>query len=389
MGKVVQELKPDVPVTLSSDLIPRLGEYERVSTVALNASLSPTASRSLHNLESRVEEAGFKESLLVMQGHGGLLPVAQAAERAVGLIESGPAGGVIGSQFLGRLLGMQNVIACDMGGTSFKVGVITEGNFEYAWESTIHRYHTLIPKIDVVSIGAGGGSIVWIEPRTLLPKIGPRSAGSSPGPVCYDLGGTEPTVTDVNLILGYIDPDYFLGGRMKLNKEKARQRLQEMIADPLGIDVEKAAISLYKVANAQIADLVHRVTVERGLDPKDYVLFAYGGAAPIHASAFAKELGVQKIVVPATASVHGAFGMVASDVSHEYTLTHHLVVPADEKEVSEIFASLQEKALQQLKGEGFSEKDIGLYRSVGMQFRLQVHEVITPIPVNGPLCVSQ
>ena len=385
MGEVIRELAPEVPVTLSSELTPRIGEYERTSTVALNAALSPTLSRALLNLEGRVAEKGFKKSVLVMQGYGGLLSVLQASSRPVGLIESGPAGGIIGSQFVGNLVGMRNIIGCDLGGTSFKVGVITEGAFEYAWESTILRYHSLIPKIDIVSIGAGGGSIVWVEPRTNLPRIGPHSAGASPGPVCYDLGGLEPTLTDVNLILGYVDPEYFLGGRMRLNLEKAREQFQKKIAEPLGMEVEKAASSVYKLANAQMADLVRRVTVERGLDPKDYVLFAYGGAAAIHAGVFAPQLGVQKVVVPSTASVNGAFGIVASDVTHEHTLTKHLEVPADEAEVNEIFLGLERKAVEELKGEDFSDTEIRLHRSVGMQFRLQVHEVVTPIPVEGPL----
>jgi N-methylhydantoinase A len=385
MAELIRKLYPQVSVTLSHDLAPRIGEYERTSTVALNAALSPTLSSSLQSLETRVAENGFKKSLLVMQGYGGLLSVPQATARAVGMIESGPAGGIIGSQFIGNLAGMKNVIGCDMGGTSFKVGVITEGAFEYAWESTIHRYHSLIPKIDVVSIGAGGGSIVWIEPRTNLPRIGPQSAGSSPGPVCYDLGGLEPTLTDVNLILGYVDPDYFLGGRMKLNREKALEQFEKKVAQPLGMDVEAAASSVYTLANSQMSDLVRRVTVERGLDPKDYVLFAYGGAGAIHASAFAPQMGVQSVVIPSTASVNGAFGIVSSDVTHEYSLTKHFGVPANEREVNEVFSELEQRALAELKGEGFSEENIQFHRSIGMQFGLQVHEVITPVPVNGTL----
>ncbi len=204
-----------------------------------------------------------------MQGYGGLLPVSKATARAVSLIESGPAGGVIGCQFTGKLIGFPNIIGCDLGGTSFKVGVLTDEAYGYAWESTILRYHSVIPKIDIVSIGAGGGSIVWVEPRTKLPRIGPQSAGSSPGPVCYDLGGEEPTLTDVNLILGYLEPEYFLGGKMRLNPAKARDAFRRKVADPLGMDVEEAASSVYRLVNAQMADLIRKVTVERGLDPRD------------------------------------------------------------------------------------------------------------------------
>ena len=380
VASVIRKLNSDVPVTLSSELTPRIGEYERTSTVALNAAVAPEIGQSLRGLEDRLVEFGFKGNPLIMQGYGGLLPIPTAAARPVGMIESGPAGGVIGCQFAGNLTGCPNIIACDLGGTSFKVGVLTEGKYEYAWESTILRYHSLIPKIDIVSIGAGGGSIVWIEPRTRLPRIGPHSAGASPGPVCYDLGGEEPTLTDVNLILGYLEPDYFLGGKMKLNLEKAGDIFREKIAEPLGMSIQEAASSVYRLVNAQMADLVHKVTVERGLDPRDYVLFSYGGAASIHASAFSPELGVQKIVVPSTASVNGAFGIVTSDVIHEHPLTKHMTVPPDLREINQVFAGLEEKAAADLEQDGFSREEVEFHRTIGLRFRLQMHEVITSVP---------
>lgn len=377
---VIRERYPDVPVTLSSEIAPRIGEYERTSTVALNAGLAPEIQESLLGLEKRIADLGFKGRALIMQGYGGLLPIPKAADRSVSLIESGPAGGVIGSQFAGNLLGCPNIIGCDLGGTSFKVGVLTDGRYEYAWESTILRYHSLIPKIDIVSIGAGGGSIIWVEPRTNLPRIGPQSAGASPGPICYDLGGEEPTLTDVNLILGYIEPDYFLGGRMRLNRKKTEDLFRQKVADPLGMGVEEAASSVYRLVNAQMADLVRKVTVERGLDPRDYVLFSYGGAASIHAGAFSPELGVEKIVVPATASVNGAFGIVTANVTHEYPVTKHMPVPPDLDEVNRVYADLEESAREEMEREGFAQENIEFHRTVGLRFRLQMHEVITPVP---------
>jgi N-methylhydantoinase A len=193
------------------------------------------------------------------------------------------------------------------------------------------------------------------------------------------LGGEEPTLTDVNLILGYLEPEYFLGGKMKLNPGKAREQFRKKVADPLGMDMVEAASAVYRLVNAQMADLVRKVTVERGVDPRDYVLFSYGGAASIHASAFAPELGVQKVVVPSTASVNGAFGIVTSDVTHEYPLTKHLPVPADAQEVQKVFAELEEKAREEMLQEGFTKETMQFHRSVGMRFRLQMHEVITPI----------
>jgi N-methylhydantoinase A len=202
------------------------------------------------------------------------------------------------------------------------------------------------------------------------------------------LGGEEPTLTDVNLLLGYLEPDYFLGGKMKLDTEKTEAIFRAKVAEPLGLGVEEAASSVYRLVNAQMADLVRKVTVERGLDPRDYVLFSYGGAASIHASAFSPELGVQKVVVPSTASVNGAFGIVTSDVTHEYPVTKHLPVPADENEVNHLFADLEAKALEEMTREGFTEGNIGFHRTMGMRFRLQMHEVITPLPDRGKLTAS-
>lgn len=380
VATAIRKAYPDVPVTLSSELAPRIGEYERTSTVALNAAVAPEIQESLNSLKERITTLGFTGNALIMQGYGGLLPIPKASVRAVGLIESGPAGGVIASQFTGNMLGYPNIIGCDLGGTSFKVGVLTDGRYDYAWESTILRYHSIIPKIDIVSIGAGGGSIVWVDPRTNLPRIGPQSAGSSPGPICYNLGGEEPTLTDVNLILGYIEPDYFLGGKMHLNLKKTEDLFCRKVAEPLEMGVEEAASSIYRLVNIQMADLVRKVTVERGLDPRDYVLFSYGGAASIHAAAFSPELGVEKVIIPATASVNGAFGIVTANVTHEYSVTKHMLVPPDPTEINQVYVDLERSAGGEMEQEGFTKKEIEFHRTIGLRFRLQMHEVITPVP---------
>src|SRR5690606_9718219 len=223
---------------------------------------------------------------MVMQGYGGLLPAGEAAERAVGMIECGPAAGVIGAKFLGDVMGDKDIIAADMGGTTFKVGVIQDGALEYAREPMVDRFHYVAPKIDVVSIGAGGGSIVQLDPKTKLPTVGPRSAGSRPGPICYGLGGTEPTLTDVMLLIGYMEPGHFLRGSMTLDHDSTYRIFKEKIADPLGKSVEEAAIGIYRIAVAQITDLIRKITVERGLDPRDFVLHSFGGSCGMLASAF-------------------------------------------------------------------------------------------------------
>ncbi len=227
IAEVVRRVRPDLFLTLSHEIAPVVGEYERTSTVALNAGLGPVVGRYLENLRRRLEEAGFGGTLLVAQAYGGLLPFDEAAERPVGMIESGPVSGLVGSQSLGELIGFRNIIAADMGGTTFKVGVVREGLIEYQRESMVLRYHYALPKMDVVSLGLAGGSVVSVDPRTGTPRIGPRSAGSYPGPVCYGHGGEEPTITDVDAILGYLNPDYFLGGRVELDIDKARRVFEE------------------------------------------------------------------------------------------------------------------------------------------------------------------
>jgi N-methylhydantoinase A len=383
VAEIIRSVFPKMPITLSHELAPFMGEYERVSSTALNARLSPIANTYLQNLEALFKGKGFNGSLLVMQAYGGLLSVSEASKAVVGLIESGPAAGVMGSQYLGRIIGAKNIIACDMGGTSFKVGVITDGTFDYAIESQIERYHYSIPKIDIASIGSGGGSIVWIEPRTGLPRVGPDSAGSSPGPICYNLGGEEPTITDTDLLLGYLDPDYFLGGRMKLNYEKTLKLFDEKISKPLAMKPKDAASRVYDLVNSQMAALLHKVTVERGLDPREYVLFSYGGAAGAHAIEFARELEVKKVIVPMTASVNGAFGAISADVSQENYRTRQMDVPPPLEEVNKIFGELESKALSQLRQEGFSEKNIKFHKSITLKFRLQVYSLDTPLLTKG------
>ena len=254
-----------------------------------------------------LEKAGYQGPVMVMQGYGGLLPAHEAADRSIGMLECGPAAGVIGSRVLGELLGDTDVIATDMGGTTFKVSVIQNGEIEYAREPMVDRFHYAQPKIEVVSIGAGGGSIVWLEEGTGIPRVGPRSAGARPGPVCYGLGGTEPTLTDVFMLIGYMDPGTFLGGTMQLDPDAARRVFAEKIAQPLRMSAEEAAFGIYRIATAQITDLIHEITVERGLDPRDFVLHAFGGSCGIVAGMFGAELNVKKIVVPYTASVNCAF----------------------------------------------------------------------------------
>ena len=320
-----------------------------------------------------------------MQGYGGLLPAEEAVNRSVGMIECGPAAGVLGSKYLGQLMGDLDVIATDMGGTTFKAAVIEDGQLEYARNPILGRFHYIAPKIEVVSIGAGGGSIVSLDPRTGAPRIGPRSAGADPGPICYGRGGTEPTLTDVLLLIGYLDPDIFLSGTMTLDVDTARDIFTRTIAEPMGMEADAAAIGIYRIAVAQSTDLVREVTIERGVDPREFVLHAFGGTCPLVCALFGEELGVKRIVVPYAAAVNCAFGLVSADIVHEYTNAVRLRPPFDPDELTGIFARMETRATEQLQLEGIDERRMRLERSVDLRFARQVHEVTTPVRDSGPL----
>ncbi len=382
---ILRRVAPNVYCSLSSEIAPTPGEYERTSTTVINAYAGRIAKAYINSLEALLKRTGYAGPVLVMQGYGGLLPATEAAERSIGMLECGPAAGVIGSRALGELLRQPDVIATDMGGTTFKVSVIQNGEIEYAREPMVDRFHYTQPKIEVVSIGAGGGSIVWLEPGGNAPRVGPRSAGSRPGPVCYGQGGTEPTLTDVFMLIGYMDPDIFLGGAMKLDKEAARRVFKEKIADPLGLGVEEAAFGIYRVAAAQITDLIHEITVERGLDPRDFVLHSFGGSCGMLAGMFGAELKVKQIVVPYTASVNCAFGLVSADIAHEYSTVQVLPATGSVAAVNDIFRPLAEQALRQLAADGFTGDKVRLDCSIDLRYSRQVHEVNTPVRATLPL----
>ncbi len=385
VGRIVADVSPETFLTLSHEIAPILGEYERTSTVALNSRLGPVVKRYISNLQEKLDEVGFGGILLVAQAYGGLLPADKALAFPVGMIESGPVAGLVGSRHLGKMLGNQNIIAADMGGTTFKVGVVRDGLIEYQRESMVLRYHYAMPKMDVVSLGLAGGSIIAVDKRTGMPQVGPQSAGSYPGPVCYENGGENPTITDVDAILGYLNPDFFLGGRERLNIEKAERVFKEKVADPLGRSVPDAAAALYRLANSMIYDLLHKVTIQRGLDPRQFALFSFGGTAGMHVAAYGDELGVAQIVIPHSASVHGAFGLTTADIVHEDQTTKPMTEPWDIAQLQAIFGELAQHVKAQLRQEGFSDEEITLERSIDMRYRRQVHILTAPVAGQGEM----
>ena len=378
LADYINEHHPAIYLSLSSEVAPYLGEYERTATTAFNAYVGPKIAAYLTRLGALLKSKGLGREPLVMQAYGGVLGIDDTCRNAVGTIESGPSAGIVGSRFIGAQLGVSHVLATDMGGTTFKVGVIRDGLVEKDHRPILMRYQLFLTKIWVESIGAGGGSIVWIDPETGLLKVGPQGAGSSPGPVCYDLGGSEVTVSDADLVLGYLNEECFLGGRMRLDKEKSLEVLRKKIADPMNMSVADAASGIYRITNSHMSDLIRRATVERGYDPREFTLFAFGGAAPVHAGRYAAELDIKEIVVPLTASVHGAVGLVSSDVIYQYGRSERLSVPAEIKRIRDGFTGLVERAVDSLRAAGFAEREMHIVRSLDMRYRQQVHELNVP-----------
>jgi N-methylhydantoinase A len=371
--------RPDWFVTASSDLAPVIREYERTATTVLNAYLTPGVRGYLKRMGDRLRDAGHGGAISVMHSAGGVSSLDEARERGVTLLSSGPAGGMLGARALARRLGLDPVIATDVGGTSFDVGTIVDGEPGYAEAPVFAKYPVAVPIIDVTSIGAGGGSIAWIEPESGVLKVGPQSAGASPGPACYGAGGTEPTVTDANVVLGGIDPGHFLGGRMRLDRDAAVEAIRGRVGEPLGLRPEEAAARILEIVNSQMADLIRRITVERGLDPAGFTVFAYGGAAGLHAGAYAGKLGCRHVVVPRAAAVFSALGIGSSDVKRVAMASDPSRAPFDLARWRDRFQALEESLRRELDREKLPAGDLALRRFVELQFRGQVHTVRVPV----------
>jgi N-methylhydantoinase A len=378
-AEIVRAQLPGVYVSVSSELVPRLGEYERTATTLVNAYLGPIISRYTDSLQSELAES----NLLLLDSGGSVMSASEAGRAPVRLLLSGPSGGVTASRFLGESLGHSNVITFDMGGTSTDVGLIVEREPLQRVDTEIGKYHLLLPMIDVTAIGAGGGSIARVEAGGYL-QVGPASAGAEPGPACYGHGGTLPTVTDADLLLGILDPDNFLGGRIKLDRAAAQRAVAEHVAEPLGLEVEQAAAGIKRIVDGRMADLLRMVTLERGHDPREFVLYAFGGAGAAHAPAFALEV-VDKLLVPVTQSVHSALGAASSDIA----LTSELAYPmrltresrgagVDASELERIFTGLERRARRTLSAQRVPDDAQELERSVEMRFIRQTKALAVP-----------
>src|SRR3954466_9948106 len=378
---MVQQIAPEIFVTTSVDIAPKWGEYERVTATALNAYLGPVMGGYLGRLDTSLRELGYAHGLQITQCGGGTVPVARAGEAPLLTLDSGPVSGVTASMFLGAAMGHKNVITTDMGGTSFDVSIIYEGKPAYSFISNTDQYEYFLPKVDLQAIGAGGGSVIRVQPEARTMTVGPDSAGAFPGPVCYSRGGKVATVTDAQLVLGYLDPDKFAGGRMKLDRESAFRAI-EALGKEIGMSAVECAAGAVRIVELHMADIIRKVTVEKGHDPRDFVLFAFGGAGPAHAGVFARELGVHKVIVPQrkAASTWCAFGAAAADVLHIFEHTEIMQTPAPAERVNRILDGLQKKALALLKKEGIPENRHRFEFSLDVRHKGQINEVEITLP---------
>jgi N-methylhydantoinase A len=375
---LLDELVPQGRVygSFGSELSQVAGEYARANTAIADAFVGPTVQRYLRGLEDLLREDGFRGRILVMQGNGGLAH--HDTTSPISTLQSGPAGGMLASAYMSERLSHARAITADMGGTSFDVGVIDEGYWRYADEPVFERFRILQPVTDITSIGAGGGTIARVDEATGRLLVGPESAGARPGPVCYGLGGENPTVTDADLVLGYLDPEYFLGGRRLLDLEAARAAIEEKIASPLGMDAVEAAAGITRIIDSKMADLIRREVIRSGHLPEDFVLYAFGGASPVHAVGYARDLGVQAIVVFPTSSVFSAFGIATADIVHTRVATRAYALPVPAGTLNADLDEL-ESGLAETLGDA-NDADVVFRRYVRMQFRRQTTGVELALP---------
>jgi N-methylhydantoinase A len=393
IAEILAEACPDLPVVLSSDISPEYREYPRTSTTVVNGVLLPRVGPYIARLEERLQARGIDSGLHLMSSSGGIIAASIAKRQPVQMVESGPAAGVIGAAFIAARSGYQNLLALDIGGTTAKLAVVNDGQptiaeqFEVGASAVANvtsqrgqGYPVLTPVISLVEIGAGGGSIAHLDPGGAL-TVGPRSAGADPGPACYGQGGVEPTLTDANLLLGRINPDFFLGGEARLDVERARQAVLEYVARPAGLELMEAASAIIDIANAKMVSALYFISVEQGIDPRDYVLVPSGGAGPMQAVAIARALGVGKVLIPPTPGLNSALGMLATDLKHEVVRTQMQETSrVDMDELAGVFGELASATTAMLREQDVAAGDISVAREVGMCYVGQSYQLRVAVP---------
>ena len=377
--EILKEELPDVFVTTASGLSTRVGELERTMSSVINGYIGPLMRRYIDGIECGARDSGYEGRVLYAQCAGGAITADEAREAPIRTLHSGPVSGTLGAAYLADRIGHRNLIVTDMGGTSFDVSIVHDSKPDIREVSTLERFEVALPMVHIDTVGAGGGSIAWVDEAGGL-QVGPRSATAYPGPACYGRGGTEPTVTDADVVLGVIDPDNFLHGAMRLDRAKAEEAVAG-IAERLGLGVLETAAGISRIVDANMADLVRRMSVMRGLDPREFVMFAYGGMGPVHAAAVARDVGVDRVVVPLVhaAPVWSAFGAAIAQVTHVHQRWENVDAPLSADRVVEAFAELDRSARGQLLEEGFAADRVELRRSVRMKYLAQAFDLEVPV----------
>jgi N-methylhydantoinase A len=379
-----RELLPGAYVTASCDLLPQVRYYDRTSTTVLNAYAGPTITRYLSALTARLGELGFAGVLLIMQSNGGVATPAEVSERAALSLLSGPASGPTAGLWQLAPHGITDCITIDMGGTSFDAALVTNGEPLVMTDGVIDRWRIALPMIDIHTIGAGGGSIARVDAGGML-QVGPQSAGAQPGPACYGRGGTEPTTTDADLVLGFLDDQSFLGGGMRLDRAAAARAIEEHVGRPLGLSLEQAAAGIYDIVNVTMATGVRDVSVRRGLDPRDLPLVVAGGAGPVHATAIAAELEIPLLVVPRESSIFCAAGMLMSDFKHDFVRAYKSeLAQVDEQRLRSLFAELEHEGRAVLEREHVDAAQVSIRTALDLRYVGQWHELTVSIVATDP-----
>jgi N-methylhydantoinase A len=383
LGEAAARLYPDLFVSLSSTIYPVHREYERMVTTVLNSFTGRAVADYVDGLESELAARGLSTPIALMQSIGGRIPAAQAKERPISLVNSGPVGGVIGAQNLGRAYGLDRVITADMGGTSFDCALIDRGEVGLAHRAELNRFLTGLSLVDITAIGAGGGSIAWIDNRG-MPRVGPRSAGADPGPACYGRGGEEPTVTDAVLALGFIDPDYFLGGTMEVDRSLAERAIATRVGEPVGWDTTEAAAAIWTIVVQGMSAAVRAVSIEKGHDPREFTLVQYGGAGALFSAPIARSLGISRVIIPASASTFSAGGLMHADSRRSLVRTINWNVLRESPDrAREAFESLAAEAREELRGDGFEDDAIEVVLEGDLKFIGQAFEVMMGIDLDN------
>ena len=395
LKEIIRRKAPDLPVCISFDVLPEIKEYERTSTTVINAYLLPIVSHYLRNLQNEFADVSITAPLLLMQSNGGLMTAEAAGRLPCNIVESGPAGGVVGGYAFGEKVGLKDIITFDMGGTTAKASLIENGEYTRSLEFQVgggiltgsrlmtgSGYLLKVPAIDLAEVGAGGGSVVWIDAGGSM-QIGPQSAGAKPGPVCYDIGGEDPTVTDANVILGYLNQEYLVGGELKIDASRSNKVFADTIAKPMELSVEHAAYGAHQIAISNMIRAIRAVSSERGRDPRRYAMVPFGGNGPLFAAGMARELQMKQIVVPPSPGLFSSFGLLYADVEHHYSRTVQRVVREMEpSSLTDVWKTLEDQAREQLKIDGFSDDQMRFRRSANMHYKGQIFELTVFAP-NG------